>query len=187
MRRRRFFQTVGAAAAAPAALVGQPQQQPSAALPKLETASADAAAEAVTRFFSERQFAALKKLCEILQPAMSGAPGAIEAKAPEFLDFLIGESPGERQQVYRQGLDRLVAAGFVEADAAKANAILAPLKAAWTYDPPADPLARFLRQAKADVRTATVNSREYNTAGAAGGGGRRFGAQALYWLPLDTL
>jgi hypothetical protein len=137
-----------------------------------------AAAESVTRFFTDRQFAPLTRLCEILQPKMNGAPGAIEAKAPEFLNFLIGESPGDRQQVYRQGLDRLAAAGFVEADAAKATAILAPLKAPWTYDPPADPLARFLRQAKADVRTATVNSREYHSAGAAGGG-RRFGAQIL--------
>jgi hypothetical protein len=184
MKRRRFFQTVGAAAAAPAVLVGQ---QPQAGLPKLETATADSAADTLPHFFTERQFAALTKLAGILQPSMNGAPGAIEAKAPEFLDFLIGESPADRQAVYRQGLDRLVAAGFLDADAAKADTILGPLKAAWTYDPPTDPLAKFLRVAKSDVRTATLNSREYNTAGAAAGGGRRFGAQALYWLPLDTL
>jgi hypothetical protein len=183
MKRRRFFQAVAASAAAPA-LVGQ---QPQTGLPKLETSNADSAADELPHFFTEKQFAALKKLAGILQPSMNGAPGAIEAKAPEFLDFLIGESSADRQQVYRQGLDRLVTAGFVDADAAKAIAILAPLKAAWTYDPPTDPLARFLRMAKADVRTATVNSREYNTAGAAAGGGRRFGAQGLYWLPLDTL
>ena len=182
MKRRRFFQTVGAAAAATAPLVAQPQQS-STALPKLETAPADSAAEALPHFFTGRQFAALKKLAGILMPSMNGAPGAIAANAPEFLDFLIGESPADRQQVYRQGLDRLVAAGFVEADAASAASILAPLKAQWTYEPPADPLARFLRQAKADVRTATVNSREYNTAG----GTRRFAGQGLYWLPLDTL
>ena len=180
MKRRRFFQTVGAAAAAPAALVGQPQQAASTALPKLETAAAESAAEALPHFFTGRQLAALSRLAGILMPPMNGSPGALEAKAPEFLDFLIGESPAERQQLYRQGLDRLVAAGFVEADATKAASILAPLKAPWTYDPPADPLARFLRQAKADVRTATVNSREYS-------GARRFGAQGLYWLPLDTL
>ena len=172
MKRRRFFQTVAASATVPALVVGQ-------TLPKLETANADSAAEALPRFFSEKQFAALKKLAGILQPAMNGAPGALEAQAPEFLDFLIGESPADRQQIYRQGLDRLVAAGFLDADAAKATAILAPLKAPWTYDPPADPLAKFLRAAKADVRTATLNSREYNT-------GRR-GGQGLYWVPLDTL
>jgi hypothetical protein len=185
MKRRRFFQTVAASAAVPALVVGQ--QPPQAGLPKLETSTPDAAADDLPHFFTEKQFAALKKLAGILQPAMNGAPGAIEAKAPEFLDFLIGESPADRQTVYRQGLDRLVAAGFLDADAAKANTILAPLKAAWTYDAPTDPLAKFLRVAKADVRTATLNSREYNTAGAAAGGGRRFGAQGLYWLPLDTL
>src|SRR3954447_10512343 len=185
MKRRRFFQTVGAAAAAAPAIVGQPQQAPSTGLPKLETAVADAAAETLPHFFTAQQFAAVKKLAGILQPAMNGTPGAIEAQAPEFLDFYIGESPADRQQVYRAGLDGLVAAGFVDADAAKATAILAPLKAPWTYDTPADPLAKFLRAAKADIRTATLNSREYNTAGAVGG--RRFGAQGLYWLPLDTL
>lgn len=184
MKRRRFFQTVAASASVPA-LVGQTPQ--GAGLPKLETSTPDAAADILPHFFSERQFGALKRLCEILQPPMNGAPGAIEAKAPEFLDFLIGESPGERQQLYRVGLDRLATAGLIEADAAKAASILAPLKAPWTFDPPADPLARFLRQAKADIRTATLNSREYNTAGAASGGARRFGAQSLYWLPLDTL
>jgi hypothetical protein len=171
MKRRRFFQTVAAAGVAAPALRAQQ---------KLETAAAESAAEALPHFFTDRQFAALKKLSEILMPPMNGSPGAIEAKAPEFLDFLVGESPADRQQLYRQGLDRLVAAGFVDADATKVASILAPLKAAWTYDPPADPLARFLRQAKADVRTATVNSREYS-------GARRFGAQGLYWLPLDPL
>lgn len=183
MKRRRFFQTVAASAAVPA-LVGQQSQS---GLPKLETATADSAADTLPHFFTEKQFAALTKLAGILQPALNGAPGALETKAPEFLDFLLGESPADRQTVYRQGLDRLVASGFLDADAAKTNTILAPLKAAWTYDPPTDPLARFLRAAKSDIRTATLNSREYNSAGAAAGGGRRFGAQALYWLPLDTL
>ena len=46
-----------------------------------------------------------------------------------------------------------------------------------------DPLARFLVAAKQDVRTATMNSREWNTAGAAGG--RRTGGTGLYWYPID--
>ncbi len=185
MRRRRFFQTVAAAGAVPA-LVGQ--QQPQAGTPKLETSVPDAAADTLPHFFTAQQFAALRKLSDILQPAVNGTPGAIEAKAPEFLDFLIGESPADRQQLYRSGLDELVNAGFPDADAAKTAAILAPLRAPWTYEPPADPLTHFLRAAKQDVRTATVNSREFNNAGAASGGGsRRFGAQGLYWLPLDTL
>src|SRR4051795_10581830 len=99
MKRRRFFQTVAAASAVPS-LVGQPQQAPSA-LPKLETSAADIAAETLPHFFTPRQFAALRKLSEIFQPAGNGTPGAIEAKAPEFLDFLVSESPAYRQQLYR--------------------------------------------------------------------------------------
>ena len=201
MKRRKFFKTVAAAGAVPA-LVGQqppserpsPQplsqqpQQPPAGTPKLDTAIADAAADPLPRFFTPQQFAALRKLSDILQPSVNGTPGAIEAKAPEFLDFLIAESPADRRQLYRDGLDALVKAGFAEADSAKAASILAPLRAPWTYEAPADPLAHFLRTAKQDVRTATMNSREFNTAGASSGGGsRRFGAQGLYWVSLDPL
>jgi hypothetical protein len=187
MKRRRFFQAVAAAGAVPA-LVGQQPQASQAGTPKLETAVADTAAETLPHFFTAQQFAALRKLSDILQPSVNGTPGALEAKAPEFLDFLISESPADRKQLYRDGLDVLVKAGFIDADVAKATSILAPLRAPWTYDLPADPLARFLRAAKQDVRTATVNSREYNSAGAsAGGGSRRFGAQGLYWVSLDPL
>jgi hypothetical protein len=191
MKRRRFFQTLAAAGSIPTLAGQQPLQQPQqppAGQPKLETSTADSAADTLPHFFTPQQFAALRKLCDVLQPATNAIPGASEAKAPEFLDFLIGESPAERQQLYRQGLDLLNHAGFIEADAPKTASILAPLRAPWTSEPPADPLARFLREAKQDVHTATVNSREYNAAGAAtGGGSRRFGAQGLYWLPLDTL
>jgi hypothetical protein len=197
MKRRRFFQTLAAAPAA-GALIGQqqpaaapPQPLPSGELPKLETAAMDAAAEMVPHFFSAEQFATLRKLSDILQPPLKGTPGALEAKAPEFLDFLIGESPADRKELYCAGLDALNADArrayhtpFAELDTSQAAALMAPLRQPWTYDPPADPLARFLRAAKQDVRIATVNSREYNMAGAFSGGGRRFGAQGLYWLPL---
>ena len=85
----------------------------------------------------------------------SNNPGALEAEAPEFLDFLIGQSPAERQQIYRTGLDILNAQAmkqfkknFAEVDETQANTLLAPLRAAWTYNPPTEPLARFLREAK---------------------------------------
>lgn len=117
-------------------------------------------------------------------------PGALGAGVPEFLDFLIGESPAEKQQVYRMGLDALNAAakkkyarGFSDLDASQADALLAPLRAAWAYEEPSDPLARFLRAAKIDVRTAAMNSREYSAVAA--NSGRRGGGNALYWYPLD--
>lgn len=160
-------------------------------VPKLATSLADDAGATVTHFFDAQQLAALKRLSEVILPPLNNAPGAIDAGAPAFLDFLLSESPAERQHLYRSGLDHLNAQSrsrfkkpFSETDAAQAVELLAPLRAAWTYDEPADPLARFLRAAKQDIRTATMNSKEYS-ASASAGGGRRFGGAGLYWYPLD--
>lgn len=196
MKRRRFFQTLAAAPAASALLGQQPVAAPSVARPplsdepKLETASTDQVADSVPHFFSAPQFGALRKLSGLLMPAINGTPGALEAQAAEFLDFLIGESPADRQQIYKNGLDALNAQAvqrnqrpFAELTSTQADALLTPLHQPWTYLPPADPLAHFLVVAKADIRTATVNSREYNTAGASGG--RRMGGTGLYWYPID--
>lgn len=158
--------------------------------PKLEPAVADDVAAMVPRFFSPEQFAALTVLSGLLLPAVGGAPGAIQAHVPEFLDFLIGQSPADRQETYRQGLETLNAqatsrfkAPFARLDAAQQGTLLAPLREPWTFDPPAEPLARFLRAAKLDVRTATVNSRQWNVASA--GDNRRAGGMGQYWFPLD--
>lgn len=199
MRRRRFIQTLAAtpAVALPVTAELHAQQGSPARpapttedAPKLEIASLDAVAEGVPRYFSALQFAALRKLSDILMPPLNGMPGALEAEAPEFLDFLISKSPADRQQIYKAGLDALNAQAqrqfrkaFAEVDEAQAATLLAPLRQPWTYEPPADPLARFLREAKADVRTATQNSRVYATAGSAGG--RRGGGMGQYWYPLD--
>jgi hypothetical protein len=114
----------------------------------------------------------------------------LEAGVPEFLDFLIGKSWAERQTLYRTGLDvlnvkamRQFQKTFAETDDAQAATLLAPLREAWTYVPPTDAFARFLREAKADIRTATQNSREYVLASAAGG--RRGGGMGQYWYPMD--
>lgn len=198
MKRRRFFKTV---AAAPAATVLFAQQTPAPApgfrgggpveAPKLETAVADDAAATITSFFTPPQLAALRRVSALLMPASNGMPGAVEAGAPEFLDFLIGESPDDRKALYRAGLDALNAQAkkrfgklYADLDDAQSSDLLAPLRQPWTYDEPADPLARFLRAAKSDVRAATMNSREYNAA-AAPSGQRRFGGSGLYWYPLD--
>jgi hypothetical protein len=193
MRRRQLLQAF--AAAVPLAAQQQPQpRQPMAGgeVPKLETSVADAAADMAPKFFNAQQFAALRKLSDVLMPPINGAPGALDAHAPEFLDFLIGQSPADRRQVYRAGLDALNAQarkkfnkGFAEVDASQAAELLAPLRESWTFDPPADPLARFLRTAKQDVRTATMNSHEYVSVAGSSGGRRGFGGQGLYWYPLD--
>ena len=161
-------------------------------LPKLDPSTPDAAAEMLPQFFTPAQFGALRKVSELLMPAANGRPGAAEAQAAEFLDFLIGHSPADRKELYRAGLDSMNAQAkrrfskpFSELETAEADEILAPLRQPWTYDTPSDPAARFLRSAKQDVRTATVNSREYITASAAGAGARRGGGGGLYWYPLD--
>ncbi|MGZ4836063.1 MAG: gluconate 2-dehydrogenase subunit 3 family protein [Terriglobales bacterium] len=193
MKRRRFIQALAATPAAPALIAQQPQPVQTAATPaeaSLRYAVPDAAAEPVLHFFTAQQFAALRKLSDILNPPVSGAPGALEAKAPEFLDFLLSQSAADRQQLYRIGLDGLNAQArkrftksFAEVDAGQADILLAPLRDPWTYDAPADPVAAMLHAAKDDVRRATTNSREWNVAATAGR--TRGGGAGLYWLPLD--
>jgi hypothetical protein len=165
--------------------VQPPSRTASEELPKLEVTVPDAAADGMPRFFSPAQMSALRRVSEILMPATPSSPGALAAGAPEFLDFLIGDSPHERQAVYRNGLDALNAQAkkqfgktFAEVEIAQAATLLTPLQKPWTFEEPADPAARFLRAAKADVRTATTNSR-------AAAAGRRFAGSGLYWYPLD--
>jgi len=206
MKRRRFVQALAAIPVAAPLAAQQPPANQSAPgipvnptqgiqpparaaaeeLPKLEIATAESAADPVLKFFTPAQFSTLRRVSDLLMPATGGSPGALAAGAPEFLDFLVGASGPERQTVYRAGLEGLNAQAmrqfnksFAEADNAQADMLLAPLRAPWTYDDPADPAARFLRAAKADVRTATVNSRP------SGGAGRRFAGSGLYWYPLD--
>ncbi len=202
MKRRRFVQALAALPAAAPLVAQQPpapgnvplnpaqgvQPPPRAGadeLPKLEPSVAESAADGVPKFFNAAQFAALRRLGDILMPATATSPGAVASGAPEFLDFLIGDSGNERKQVYRAGLDGLNAQArrqfsktFADTDKSEAETLLAPLRQPWNYAEPADPVARFLRVAKADVRTATVNSR-------AAGTGRRFNGSGQYWYPLD--
>ncbi len=216
MKRRRLLKALAAAPAAPALLAQQQQNNaprpgspasppadattppaplnrtpPAAAeLPKLETATADEVGTVTPRFFTPVQFAALRKLSDVIMPRMGDNPGALDAAAPEFLDFLLSQSPAERQTLYRTGLDLLNTGArkrfnkaYADLSADQTGQLLAPLKEKWTYDPPADPLARFLWAAKTDIRTATTNSKEYALANSAG---RRGGAgMGLYWFPLD--
>jgi hypothetical protein len=105
VKRRRFIQTL---AAAPAVSAAAPQRGPAptgTAAPKLTNATADSDAETTPRFFTPVQFAALRRLGALFMPPRKGLPGALDAGAPEFVDFLISDSPAERQQLYRNGLD----------------------------------------------------------------------------------
>src|SRR6266702_2502474 len=61
-----------------------------ATIPKFELTQTEAIGEPAPRFFNAQQFAALRKLSDILVPPMRNLPGALDCGAPEFLDFLIG-------------------------------------------------------------------------------------------------
>ena len=203
MRRRGFVKALAAIPAAPALLAQPPatvpaspgasSAAPSEELPVLAPTVPDAAADPMPSFFTPAQFSTLRRVSDLLMPGTNGAPGAIDAKAPEFLDFLIAQSPSDRQHVYQAGLDELNLRAtqrfqkpFADVDASQADMLLASLRKAWTFEDPADPVDAFLRVARQDIRTATVNSREYGAvASRNGGGGRRFGGGGLYWYPLD--
>ncbi len=122
----------------------------------------------------------------MLVPGFNGKPGASDAGAAEFLDFLLSRSPHERQTLYRRGLDLLNDAARARfgnrfADLDDASQLLAPLKQAWTYAGSPDELTRFLFAVKDDTLHATMSSREW----AAASTGRRGGGMGYYWYALD--
>jgi hypothetical protein len=157
----------------------------------MQPLTADAFAETITQFFSASQRATLKRLSELFQPPYDGYPGATEAGAPEFLDFLIGASPEYRQRLYTSGLDRLDAEAkkhfgksFGEVDDAQADQLIRPWLHTWMNDhPPVEPYARFINLAHADIRTATMNSQAW--ADAALKAGKPTPNVDLYWYPVD--
>jgi hypothetical protein len=162
--------------------------------PKFKLVQPDSAAETATGFFDASQFSALNKLAEILVPPIKSRPGALDAHAPEFLDFLISRSPAPTQMLYREGLDGLNAAAkkhfhkpFAELEAKQADSIIRPLfiARAWDRDEPKDPMMHFMAQVHGDLRTATMNSAEWAATGSASGRGRFNSGRRMYWKPID--
>ena len=129
--------------------------------PKLKLSAPDAVADGSLKFFSLAEYGTLESLAKTLVPAANGRAGALEADVPRFLDFLLSQSPADRQSLYRHGLGSLAAQSFSQLSAADAAKVLSPLQQPWTFEAPADPLARFLRAAKDDILLATTNSREW--------------------------
>ncbi len=108
MKRRTLLKSLLAAPAA--ATLAPPPVAASpvpAETPPLETSAPGAAAASMVSFFTAAQLAALGRLSELIMPASPTHPGARESGVPEFLDFLISQSPAARQALYRNGLDRL--------------------------------------------------------------------------------
>lgn len=220
MKRRKFVQSLLATPAISAVAVEvalaapppatNPQQQPQpntpvqqnprqpSGVPTIDLTPADLTAEPAPHFFSETEFATLRKLGEVLMPPIKNNPGALEAKAPEFLDFLIGVSPPDRQKSYRFGLAELEKqarqrhqSAFASLNAAQIDAILRPLLVTrpWPEDMPDDPLKSFITQGHEDLRTATMNSREWADASEKSGRrfNRNFRGSGYYWFPIDPI
>ncbi len=177
----------------------QTPQQPQE-IGQLAVTQPDLVAETGQRFFTADQFGALQKLAAVLVPPLKGKPGALDAHAPEFLDFLIGVSPAERQSLYRNGLEELNRAAqqqfhtmFHALEATQVDAIIRPLLVArfWSEGMPEDPMKNFMAQVHDDLRTATTNSREWAGEAAqtpAEGRPRRFTrGRGLYWRPIDPV
>jgi hypothetical protein len=220
MRRREFVKAVLAASVSARTMVGQStttQVAPSAPAPTppgaapppapgpvpwmrgllevkplpMGTLVPDAVARSTNYFFSERQMATLRQLCEILLPPLRNYPGALDAGVPEFLDFLISVSPVERQQLYNAGLNWLDAeahrkfgVSFDTVSAAQADELIRPWLKTWMSDhPPRQAHEEFINIAHSDIRTATINSQAWSEASVAAG--KEPPGVGLYWYPVD--
>jgi len=189
MKRRTVFKSLMGVSTLAPSVIGQTATPATDEAFKIDLSAADAVADSRHKYFTPQQYATLTRLCDLLGPAHNGRPSATQAEAPQFLDFLLSQSPTERQVLYSQGLDQLDidarlrrGKGFAELNDGEAGELLAPLKTKWTWKAPAEPLARFLREAKNDVLRATVNSKAYAEAGA---GSRRASGVNTYWDVID--
>ncbi len=204
MQRRKFVRILLSVAAAPRMLFGQQEKKPLPAAapvpwytglnshtPLPATEPADLVAIADLKFFSPAQMRTLQRLSRVLMPALNGKPGAIEAKTPEFLDFLISDAPADRQKFYAGGLDWLDSEaqkkyklGFFALQDDQVDAIVKPWLRAWMADnPPTEPHADFINVALDEIRLATINSKAWSqTPGTPAG---EWGESDLYWSPIE--
>jgi hypothetical protein len=157
---------------APAAMGWQSPSNP------IPTTAAEAVSMGLPKFFSKAEMDAFAELGQALIPAFDGRPGAKEAEAPEFLDFLLGQSPADIQALYKQGM-----ATYLLRRKAGVDVALKELNEPWTYAGPTAPYAKFLQAAKLAFHQATVNSRQWAEAMAT----RSRGAAGIgsYWLPIE--
>ena len=203
MKRRDALKSMAALSAAISAPEALFSQQPAAraALSPPAQEEADTGAlpltlagdvgESPLHFFTVAEMVAFRRLSEVLMPR-TRTPGALEAGAPEFLDFLLSRSEARRQALYRQGLARLDAEAqrqfhkpFAELGYSQIDPLLEPLRQPWTAHPAPDALADFLRAAKEDVLRATVNSRQWGLATDARRRGALSGSGGTYWYPME--
>jgi hypothetical protein len=203
MNRRTILKSMAAVTAAvstPEALFPQARPRPEGDNPTppdqgeevaLPVSMAEDAADPQTQFLSAPEMTTFRRLAEVIVPRTRTA-GALDAGAPEFLDFYLAHSAADRQKLYRDGLARLEAEArrrfqnaFARLPDPDVNQLLGPLKEPWTPEPPADPLAAFLRAAKDDLWRATLCSRAWAARTEGRRRGMATGGGATYWYPVE--
>jgi hypothetical protein len=206
MLRRDFVRAVLTVSVAPKRLLSQQQTTPAppppapvpwllglnphTPLPHVEVAEDIAASE--LRFFTPVQMQTLSRLADVLVPPVSGRPGALQAQVPAFLDYLISVSPDTRKQFYAGGLDWLESeaqekchSSVAKLEDAQACALIAPWLRTWMSDhPPVELHADFINIAHDEIRTATVNSREWFEATTSATEPDPYNS-SLYWYPIQ--
>lgn len=159
-------------------------------LPSLRLTNPNQVADGVLKFFTPAEFVSFRRLADLIMPRVEEEPGAVDAKAPEFLDFLLSESPAEVQMLYRNGVRDLEKQSlqrhkqsFAKLPDSGVAEVLSPLHASWTYQGPTEPFAQFLQASKIAFYQATVNSREWADTQSS----RRRGAAGMnnYYLPVE--
>jgi len=205
MLRRDFVRAVVVAGVAPHALLSQQAGKPelpapapvpwllglTAKTPLPHTQPAEVVAEPKLAFFTAAQLAILSRLSDVLMPPVGDKPGALQAETPQFLDFLIATSPASTQKMYTAGLAwlneeslRKYKANFATLDDAKVDAIIKPWLRTWMSDhPPAETHADFINIAHADIRDATINSKQWSAVPSARTQPKT--EVALYWTPIE--
>jgi hypothetical protein len=204
MHRRDFVRSVFSVGLAPKLLLSQqsasapPPPAPVAwtlglnpLTPVPKTEIAEAAGEPLLVFFSQRQMATLTRLSDVLLPPIGNKPGAVQARTPQFLDFLIDGSPTDRKKIYSGGLDWLDAESqrvhhmpFAKLTSQQADDLLRPWMRTWMSDhPPTEQHADFINIAHDDIRTATINSQAWNNVPSAGA--QQATAVGLYFSPIE--
>lgn len=204
MERREFLRAMAVLAATPKWLLAQQNSNAAPALPAPvpwtlglnprtplpHTVTADTAGETVPSFFSPAQMATLNRLADVMLPRTPAHPGALDAKTPQFLDFLIGHSPAARGSLYIEGLNWLDSQArlkhnkpFAQIETAQVDALVKPWLRTWMTDhPPTQTHADFINIAHADIRTATMNSQIWFEALDPK---RQESTTQLYWSPIE--
>ncbi len=202
MKRRDFLQSVVTVPAGAVLFEGTagaqspaqaPPAQPAGSVPgqggTLAMVLPDQMATITPRALSASQLATLRHLSALLMPANGPNPGAVDVQAAEYLDNYLAVSAGDRQRLYREGLDGLMKQSqsrfkqpFAELSAAEADAIVKPLFKVRGPTMSVVELGPFINWVHQDVRTVTINSPQWAAAQAAASNPV---PRQLYWRNID--